>query len=82
MPRPDHTDAAPPPLSADETQRLLLAMRQALPAADLEHVLGLELSGPTPLGAPDNVRYLYAQHGRRAELPTWFVAKYSAFLSE
>ena len=80
MPRTDHTD--PPHLDADETQRLLLAMRQALPAGDVDHILGLALSGPTPFGAPDNVRYLYAQHGRRTELPAWFVAKYIAFLSD
>ena len=75
------SEIEPPPLTPDETARLLAAMRAALPAEEVDFFLSLAKEGPTPFGAPDNVRFLYAQHGQSAQLPAWFAAKYSAFLS-
>lgn len=67
----------PAPLSADEAARLLDAMRASLPLEHVEHYLAL---GSPPWGAPDNVRYIYAECQRKAALPAWYVAKYRAYI--
>lgn len=75
-------ETEPPKLSDAEAALLLSAMRAELPSEELDFYLGLPQAsqGPTPFGAPDNVRYIYALHGAEAKLPRWFAVKYADFI--